>query len=261
MSTLVFTGFLSTPEDTEALSAAGARGVRAIDMLALTDAATRDEALARAAREVGEGDVLVGYSMGARVVLALLTDATVAARVSHALIISGSPGLASDDERAARAQTEDEWIQALCTDPRAFVDVWSETALFAPLLKTALGLRQLARRRALATDANDGQQWAAGWAHATRVLGQAASPPLWSALPHVRTPTWWATGALDARYGALAARAAALMPHAAHVVVDGSGHALLLEAPAALASILEEMSHSITQHAPSRALIDDGAHP
>jgi pimeloyl-ACP methyl ester carboxylesterase len=260
MSTLVFAGFLSTDADIDLLSAAGVRDVRFASLLALTDGAMRDEALARAARLVQDGDVLVGYSMGARVVLALLADETVAARVRHALIVSGSPGLESDAERAARAQLESEWAEALRADARGFVDRWSESALFAPLLKTEAGRLQLAHRRALADDPLLGPTWGARWAHATETFGQASSRPMWSALSHIHTPTWWITGALDARYGELAARAARLMPRAGHVVIDGCGHALLLEAPEAIASILEKMSRTIMPATQTPLLTDEGVH-
>ena len=62
--------------------------------------------------------------------------------------------------------------------------------------------------------------------------------PLWSRLGELTMPVAVLAGELDKKYVALAQRLAAELPRAELTIVAGAGHALPLEAPAAVAAAL-----------------------
>jgi 2-succinyl-6-hydroxy-2,4-cyclohexadiene-1-carboxylate synthase len=77
-----------------------------------------------------------------------------------------------------------------------------------------------------------------GLAQSLRVLGLAQMPDYGPALPALDLPVRLVVGALDEKFGLLAARAAARLPRAEVVRVPGVGHNVLLEAPDALCALL-----------------------
>lgn len=174
--------------------------------------------------------VLVGYSQGARLALA------VAARAPHLIrrlvLESGSPGLrqrhARVRRRAADAALAD-MLQARGVD--GFVEYWEQLPLFSGLRALPAPVQaSLRERRAAHT--------AAGLAGALRVLGQGVQPDLWAALPSLRVPTLVMSGAADAKYTRLARQMVTELPLAWRVTFRGVGHAPHLECPDAWADEL-----------------------
>jgi 2-succinyl-6-hydroxy-2,4-cyclohexadiene-1-carboxylate synthase len=196
---------------------------------------TFDDEVDRIAREIRRERVpvdLIGYSLGARTALGLLVRHPELVR--RAALIGPNPGLESDAARVERAAADARWIRLLeeggiCE----FVDRWEALPLFATQTSLPLHALEAQRRERLAHDPR-------GLARSLGVTGLAAMPNLWPALADLVTPVTWVTGALDAKFLALAERAAALCPKASRVVVEEAGHNVPLEQPARLASVVDE---------------------
>jgi 2-succinyl-6-hydroxy-2,4-cyclohexadiene-1-carboxylate synthase len=176
--------------------------------------------------------VVAGYSLGARLALAASLRCPGHARAT--LLVGGHVGLAAGDERADRAAIDSQRAAALRSgDLTGFVDAWEALPLFAT--QRALPHEVLARQRA-ARLAHDPQ--ALAWAF--EVAGLAQMPDLRSAVAGARQPICFMTGALDARFGALA-DSLVRQPWVGHRSVPGAGHNLLLEAPASVAASLVDL--------------------
>ncbi len=188
-----------------------------------------DATVAWLARQLPPGAVLAGYSMGARLALAVALHAG-----RPALLVGGHVGLATAAERSARAAQDGQRATALRRGPLAdFVDAWEALPLWAT--QRALAPPQLARQRA-ARLTHDGL--ALVWAF--DVAGLAQMPDLRPAVVTATQRLHFLTGALDLRFTALAA--SLVRPLAVtHAQVPGAGHNLLLEAPAAVAASLADL--------------------
>lgn len=173
---------------------------------------------------------LVGYSLGARVALGLLVRHR---ELFHsATLLSVNPGLQSAEERQARVAADERWIALLQEHGlAAFLTQWEQQPLFATQRNLPAAVRA-------AQDAVRRRHSEKGLARALRELGLGRMPDYWPALPELGLPVRLVVGALDAKFAALADRAATLLPAAAVVRVPGVGHNLLLEAPEALSALL-----------------------
>jgi 2-succinyl-6-hydroxy-2,4-cyclohexadiene-1-carboxylate synthase len=173
---------------------------------------------------------LVGYSLGARVALALL--ARHPERFSRATLIGAHAGLRDAAARAERAAADARWIDLLeRRGIAAFVDAWEAQPLFASQGRLPAAVRERHRRRRLAHDP-------AGLAAALRGLGLAAMPDLWPALPRLRVPVGFVAGELDTKFRLIGARLRDAVPGAQLHLVRNTGHDVGLEDPAALAALL-----------------------
>lgn len=168
---------------------------------------------------------LVGYSMGGR--LALDFAVTYPDRVRTLVLESASPGLETDEERAARRADDEELANRLEDDGiERFVDYWEDLPLFES--QKALPSEVRAGHRAGRL-----RNHAPSLAAALRGLGTGALPSHWSALPRCPVPTLILVGEMDTRYAEIGERMQARMPNAQLVVVPGAGHTVHLEKPAA----------------------------
>lgn len=189
-------------------------------------------ALAHELSDVAPGAHLVGYSLGARVALALLGGGS--PRVARATLVGVHPGLTDPAERRARAAWDASWAETIEREGvSAFVRRWEQLPVFD-------GQSDAARRAQRdVREAHD----AAGLAASMRTLGLSAMPNLWERLPGIDVPVTLVSGARDARFAALARRMAARLPCARVRRVAGAGHNPLVERPAALARLLSEEAH------------------
>lgn len=169
---------------------------------------------AEAAGEVfrGSGRVLMGYSMGGRLALhTLLADST---PWQAAVMVSAHPGLEDEGDRADRRAADADWAsRALMEDWASFLADWDAQPVLSGGVfddPRARATRLMQRRREIARSFVD---WSLG-----------AQQPLWERLPEIKIPVLWITGADDPKFTALARRAAATMPDAAHLVIDAAGH-------------------------------------
>jgi 2-succinyl-6-hydroxy-2,4-cyclohexadiene-1-carboxylate synthase len=170
---------------------------------------------------------LVGYSMGARVGLALALRHP--ARVAGAVLVGVDPGLRDEAARAERAAWDD--AQALRIEAEgvaAFAASWAALPLFATQAALPGPLRA-------AQDAARREHTAAGLAWAMRALGLGRMPPQWDTLRRA-PPLHLVTGARDEKFAALAREIARVAPGSTHRAIEGAGHNVALEAPGALAA-------------------------
>lgn len=176
-------------------------------------------------RDLGAAPVhLLGYSMGARLALGM---AVLHPDVVQSLILeSGSPGLASEAERAAR-RAHDEAI-ATCIEQHgieAFVNEWEQLPLWASQRQLPPDARQRLRAQRL-------RNTPSGLAASLRSMGTGAQPSFWDDLPRLTIPTLVITGALDEKFTAIARDMCVRCPAMTHQVIADAGHAPHLERPA-----------------------------
>jgi 2-succinyl-6-hydroxy-2,4-cyclohexadiene-1-carboxylate synthase len=149
----------------------------------------------------------VGYSMGARVALAVAL--AVPEAVERLVLLAGTAGIEDEAERAAR-RTADEALAAWLEDRpiAAFADRWAALPLW------------------------DGDP------PALRGLGTGTMPPLWDRLGELGMPVDVVVGERDRKFCALGERLRDALPHGRLHVVPGAGHGLAREAPATVAALL-----------------------
>ena len=186
-------------------------------------AAIRDDLLALAPPRFALG----GYSMGGRIALDLALAAP--ERVTRLVLVGASPGLADPQERRARRAADDALADRIEGEGiEAFARAWANLPLFADQPPAV----------AAAADAERRRQDPAGLAAALRGLGTGVMEPLWDELPRLQIPVALIVGERDAKFRAIAERMARALPAATLHVVPRAGHAVQLEAPAAVAAAI-----------------------
>ena len=185
--------------------------------------------------ERGGPAIYAGYSMGGRLCLRLALDRPDLVR--GLVLISGSPGIADDAERAARRDADEQLAREIERDGAdEFLDRWLRQPLFASLPADAAGLDE---RRARNT--------VAALTHALRALGQGVQEPLWDRLGDLEPPFLPVAGSLDEKYVDIAFEMArAVGGDVRPILLGGAGHAAHLEQPGAVASVLRRVVHDLT---------------
>jgi 2-succinyl-6-hydroxy-2,4-cyclohexadiene-1-carboxylate synthase len=167
---------------------------------------------------------LVGYSMGARLALGIALLHPYAVRTL--ILESGSPGLATEAERAARRVLD----EALATRIEqegivAFVEEWERLPLWESQQRLPEAVRQRLHAQRL-------RNTPSGLATSLRGMGTGAQPSFWDDLPRLSVPTLLITGALDAKFTEIARAMQARCPTMIHCVIADAGHVPHLECPA-----------------------------
>lgn len=200
----------------------------------------RGHGAARAARPIGFAEVvadvlaaapgrfaLCGYSMGGRIALHVALAAP--SRISRLVLISSSAGIDGPAERAARRRADERLAGEIERGSiEEFVARWRAQPLFAEDPEWVRERAALDQRR------ND----PAALAAVLRALGTGRMAPLWERIAALRVPLAALAGERDAKFVALADRLVATAPLGRSVTVPGAGHALLVEAPAAVAAVI-----------------------
>jgi 2-succinyl-6-hydroxy-2,4-cyclohexadiene-1-carboxylate synthase len=170
---------------------------------------------------------LAGYSMGGR--LALHVALALAERVRRLVLIGASPGIADPKARCERRAADEalaEEVEVMSIE--AFAQRWARTAVLADQPAAVQAAVHADRLRSAP----------AGLAAALRGLGTGALPPLWARLGELAVPVELLVGERDRKFRDVAAQMAAALPVARVHVVGGAGHAVHLEAPAAVAEVI-----------------------
>jgi 2-succinyl-6-hydroxy-2,4-cyclohexadiene-1-carboxylate synthase len=178
-----------------------------------------DGNLAAIAARIGRCDVVIGYSLGARVALGLV----VGGHVPRGVLISVNPGIA-DHERAARRAGDAAWAElARGRGIAAFVDAWQAQPLFATQARAPVERLAARRARRLALDPEQ-------LARSLETMGLAEMPDYRA---RIDDRVALIAGADDAKYVAIARALPARLE-----LIAGSGHDPTLEQPAALADAI-----------------------
>jgi 2-succinyl-6-hydroxy-2,4-cyclohexadiene-1-carboxylate synthase len=151
----------------------------------------------------GEKPILVGYSMGGRLALELMDEA------KSLIVLSGHPGLQTEEEKAERMAIDEQWSEKLLTLPlETFLTQWYEQPIFHHVPQSILNRRMSQNPRELSL-----------------VLRQKS-------LAHQKRyddfscPTLFVCGEYDLKYRQLYVE----LPKTVEVsVVDGSSHAVHIE--------------------------------
>jgi 2-succinyl-6-hydroxy-2,4-cyclohexadiene-1-carboxylate synthase len=192
--------------------------------------ASWDDNLSAITGAIGEVDVVVGYSLGARVALGLVASG----RYERAILIGINPGI-SDAERANRREFDAAWARLLRTSGiGAFGDAWAAQPLFATQTRAPVARRELRQTRRLALDPEQ-------LARSLEVMGVAAMPNYWNVLPAHRSRIALIAGADDAKYVAISEG----LPAASFETIPDSGHDPTLEQPAALADAITRATRKL----------------
>lgn len=173
---------------------------------------------------------LAGYSQGGR--LALHVALAHPKLVTRLVLVSATAGIDDDTERARRREADAglaAWMEAEGRLMSEVADRWGAQPLFASQPQAVA-----AAARADRLD-NEPLHLAA----ALRGIGTGAMAPLWDRLAELEMPAVVLAGEHDAKYVALGGRLAAALPAGRLEIVSGAGHALPLEAPAAVAAAID----------------------
>lgn len=185
-----------------------------------------------AADVLGLGDgpfALAGYSMGGR--LALHTALLAPARVTRLVLVSATAGIVDARARAERRAADEALARRMETASiEEVAAAWGAQPLFATQSPRVRAAAHADRLR------NDPSALAAS----LRGVGTGAMVPRWDRLGELAMPVEVVVGALDEKFVGIGRQLAAHLPHARLTVLPGVGHAVPLEAPAALAAILAD---------------------
>jgi 2-succinyl-6-hydroxy-2,4-cyclohexadiene-1-carboxylate synthase len=167
------------------------------------------------------GDVpcgLLGYSLGARVALHVLTQSDLPVR--SAVLIGATGGIEDPETRAARRRSDEAIADELeaSGDVGAFLESWLRGPLFERLDDGADRTERL-------------RNGAAGLASSLRLCGTGTQEPLWDAVPAIRCPVLALAGTDDTRFAAHAVRLARSAASGVASLVPGGGHAVHLAQP------------------------------
>lgn len=229
---LALHGFMGRPADWDAVAAdlGSAARVLAPDLAGHGEArdlpADFDAEADRLAGRIREPVVVAGYSMGGR--LAQHLAARHPEIVRGLVLVSTSPGLRTEAERAARRAVDAERARAIAEDFPAFLERWYRLPLWG-------GLAESLRHRLVADRLAHNDPAALGRSLAG--MGTGAMAPLWSDLSRIRVPAAAVAGLRDPKYVALADEMARAGPLRVTLVPE-AGHALLSEAPHAVADAI-----------------------
>jgi 2-succinyl-6-hydroxy-2,4-cyclohexadiene-1-carboxylate synthase len=190
---------------------------------------------AAAIGERGGRAIYVGYSMGGRLCLRLALDRPDLVR--GLVLLSASPGIADDGERAARREADEKLARQVERDGvDAFLERWLRQPSFSTLPDDAAGL-----------DARRAGNTVATLTHALRALGPGAQESLWDRLGELEPPFVPAAGVLDEKYVDIAfAMTERAGPGVHPVLIGGAGHAAHLENPDGVAALLGRVAHDLT---------------
>ncbi len=175
-------------------------------------------------------DTLVGYSMGARVGLAILLRHP--RLFKKASLLGVHAGLTSDQDQRKRQEDDEQWAKHLEDHGiDSFVDAWAQHPIFRTqrkCTKEILQAQETIRR-------NHG---AYALASALRVLGLGRMGNLWPLLPKLQPHLQLIVGNADQKFLRIGGQIRAAVPCCRLDVIEGAGHNVSLEAQDQLRTLL-----------------------
>lgn len=179
---------------------------------------TIDALAAELRRTASPPCLLVGYSMGGRVALALLMRHP--DFFEKAIIVSASPGLRTEEERIARKAGDEGIARKIEKNFEEFIQAWYDQPLFATLKSHPLFL-EVERERKINNPGN--------LAAALRLLGTGRQPSFWDELPANRVPIQFFAGEKDLKFVEIGVQMVNLCPESKLEIFPGCGHTLHIE--------------------------------
>ena len=188
------------------------------------------------ANQIDTNTVVVGYSMGARIALAV----TFEKQLSGLVFVSGSPGLESDADRTRRLEHDLRISQRLeqiddSVVPE-FLSEWYRQSVFESLSESQIEYL-VAYRQTLDRDRQS---------RLLRTFSVANQPDFWPRLhelhdnPRLKTPVLVVAGERDTKYVDIAHRFKRLCPSASISIVSNAGHNVPREQPEKFCQILDD---------------------
>jgi len=181
--------------------------------------------------DIAFGKVLVGYSMGARMALHAAIQHPYA--MTGLVLVSGTPGIEDDSERAARVQADEELasrIESIGTS--AFIQEWIRQPLFA---KSKFSNEEIQDRS---------RNTPTSLATSLRKCGTGQQDSLWSQLQEINIPVLLICGARDEKFTEIAQRMNQAIPRSTLRVLDKAGHNAHLDQPEAFAQAVNRWLQS-----------------
>ena len=172
---------------------------------------------------VGDRYYLMGYSMGARIALsyALQYDR----EIQGLILESGSVGIASDIERAARRKADEELAHHIeHNDGAWFASRWAEAPIFESQKQLLPAVTELIHLRR-----SHNSPYAL--ACTLRGSGQGVMPYVGDKLEKFSVEGLYVSGALDTKYTTIGRDVFGKLPNFKHVIVEGAGHNVHIEKP------------------------------
>jgi 2-succinyl-6-hydroxy-2,4-cyclohexadiene-1-carboxylate synthase len=165
---------------------------------------------------------LLGYSLGARVALHVVTGTDLDVR--RLILIGGTGGIEDPGARQRRREADEATAAALeaSGDVASFIERWVSNPMFARVAGAAQTEERL-------------RNTASGLASSLRLAGAGTQEPLWERLPSLEIPLLAIAGTDDDRFTAHALRLARTAPNAVASLIPGGGHAAHLAQPSLVA--------------------------
>jgi len=180
---------------------------------------------------IGAPAPLIGYSQGGRVALAVALDRP--ELLSHLVLVSTTPGIKDEAERAERCRGDEALTEELKTQGLVpFLDRWLAQPMFEGRERRDATWRAADRAARL-------ENTAAGLAAALVGMGQGAQPYLGDRLEELPMPVLVVAGELDPKYVTLAMGMFRTLPNAILNILPATGHAVIGEQPGAVAELIE----------------------
>jgi 2-succinyl-6-hydroxy-2,4-cyclohexadiene-1-carboxylate synthase len=172
--------------------------------------------------------MLVGYSMGARMALHVALQHP--EMVTQLVLISGTPGLKTQSERAARQKSDNELADRIETiGLSAFLDEWLALPMFSGLSNET---NQRDDRLRNTTQ---------GLADSLRFAGTGTQESQWPNLHQLSMPVHLLVGELDEKFTSIAREMKPLISTSELTVVENAGHTVHLENPTTTAQLLDSI--------------------
>jgi 2-succinyl-6-hydroxy-2,4-cyclohexadiene-1-carboxylate synthase len=179
--------------------------------------------------------ILVGYSMGARIALAIALNNP--RRVCGLCLIAGHPGLESQERRARRLRDEAVARRLLDGPVSDFLYFWYRQPVFASI-SDATRDEWIRQKQSLDRPYH---------ANLLRCYTLGRQPNYWPRLAELNVPTLIVVGEQDDKYVSVAHTMQRAAPQLKLSFVPSSGHAVHREQPTVLREILQKFWASLTE--------------
>lgn len=175
---------------------------------------------------------LVGYSMGGR--LALAISILYSTRVTSLVLESSSPGLRTEEERAARRKSDEQLANRIEQEGiQGFIDFWEKIPLFLSQQALTKERQQEIRKQRLKNNP-------VGLANSLKGMGTGSQPSYWDRLNELNFPTLLLCGELDQKFCRIAEEMSLSIQNAKVEKIVEVGHAIHVEQPHFFGKIINE---------------------